>query len=54
MLLERGTRDCLVDRVSDTSPSMSASLMAQLGEALDLVLQSHVELDVLILHLGGV
>jgi hypothetical protein len=29
-------------------------LDAQLGEALDLVLQSHIELDVLILHLGGV
>jgi hypothetical protein len=29
-------------------------LDAKLGEALDLVLQSHVELDVLILHLGGV
>ena len=29
-------------------------LDAQLSEALDLVLQSHVELDVLVLHLGGV
>jgi len=29
-------------------------LDAQLGEALDLVLQSYVELDVLVLHLGGV
>ena len=29
-------------------------LDAKLGEALDLVLQSHVELDVLVLHLGGV
>lgn len=27
---------------------------SQLGEALDLVLQSYIELDVLILHLGGV
>jgi len=43
-----------IHRISIQVRVLDGLLDTHLGEALDLMLQSHVELDVLHLHLGGI